>query len=155
LVPATLRTRISRGVHEVAASEVVQMRLGEAAAAIETAVLIMHTRRAESIAALETGAAITPEAVARNRRDVTFAAQQLRRGMETLMEVSGVDRARLKSSDLGFRLGPRINAAGRLGRYGRGGVAARALHAADIFDRRFIGHGCFLCGVITIRWVAL
>ena len=89
LVPATLRTRISRGVHDVAASEVVQMRLGEAAAAIETAVLIMHTRRAESIAALETGAAITPEAVARNRRDVTFAAQQLRRGMETLMEVSG------------------------------------------------------------------
>jgi alkylation response protein AidB-like acyl-CoA dehydrogenase len=89
LVPGTLRTRISRGVHEVAASEVVQMRLGEAAAAIDTAVLIMHTRRAESVAALETRAAITPESIARNRRDVTFAAQQLRRGMETLMELSG------------------------------------------------------------------
>ena len=89
LVPATLRTRISRGMHEVAASEVVQMRLGEAAAAIETAVLIMHTRRAESIAALDTGAAITAGLIARNRRDVTFAAQQLRRGMEMLMEVSG------------------------------------------------------------------
>lgn len=89
LVPATLRTRMSRGVREVAASEVVQMRLGEAAAAIDGALLIMHTRRAQSIAALEAGAAITPEAVARNRRDVTFAAEQLRRGMEALMEVSG------------------------------------------------------------------
>jgi len=89
LVPATLRTRISRGVLEVAASEVVQMRLGEAAAAIESAVLIMHTRRAESIALLESGGAITAEAVARNRRDVTFAAEQVRRGMEALTEVSG------------------------------------------------------------------
>lgn len=89
LVPATLRTRMSRGVREVAASEVVQMRLGEAAAAIDGAVLIMRTRRAESVAALEAGAVITPEAVARNRRDVAFAAEQLRRGMEALMEVSG------------------------------------------------------------------
>ncbi len=38
-----------------------------------------------------------------------------RPGLAALMEVSGVDRARLRSSDLGFRLGPRINAAGRLG----------------------------------------
>jgi 3-hydroxy-9,10-secoandrosta-1,3,5(10)-triene-9,17-dione monooxygenase len=89
LVPATLRTRISRGVREVAASEVVQMRLGEAAASIDTAVLIMHTRRAESIAAVESGTAIMPRDVARNRRDVTFASQQLQRGMEALLEVSG------------------------------------------------------------------
>ena len=88
-VPATLRTRISRGVKEVAASEVVQMRLGEAAAAIDAAVLIMHGRRAESIAAVEAGATITAEAVARNRRDVTYAAEQLRRGVETLVEISG------------------------------------------------------------------
>jgi alkylation response protein AidB-like acyl-CoA dehydrogenase len=89
LVAMALRTRISRGVREVAASEVVQMRLGEASAAIETAVLIMHTRRAESIAALDAGLVISPEAVARNRRDVTFAAEQLRRGVDALVEVSG------------------------------------------------------------------
>ena len=88
-VPATLRTRISRGVREVAASEVVQMRLGEAAAAIDAGVLIMHVRRTESIAALESGLPITPEAIARNRRDVTFAAEQLKRGMEALLEISG------------------------------------------------------------------
>lgn len=89
LVPATLRNRISRGVREVAVSEVVQMRLGEAAAAIDAGVLIMHTRRAQSIAAIDAGDTITPEAVARNRRDVTFAAEQLRRGMEALLEISG------------------------------------------------------------------
>ena len=89
LVTETLRTRISRGVREVAASEVVQMQLAEAAAAIDTALLIMHTRRAESIAAVEAGTAISPQEVARNRRDVTFAAQQLRNGMEALIEVSG------------------------------------------------------------------
>ncbi len=88
-VPAALRIRISRGVNEVAASEVVQMRLGEAAAAIEAAVLIMHARRAESVQALEAGDVITAEAVARNRRDITFAADQLRRGMDLLVEVSG------------------------------------------------------------------
>ncbi len=89
LAPAALRTRISRGVREVAASEVVQMRLGEAAAAIDAGVLIMHTRRAQSIKTLESGAAISPEAVARNRRDVSFAAHQLRVGVEALLEVSG------------------------------------------------------------------
>jgi len=89
LVPEALGTRISRGTTEVAASEVVQMRLGEAAAAIDAAVLIMHTRRAQSIEALESGGTIPTEAIVRNRRDVTFAADQLRRGMDALIEVSG------------------------------------------------------------------
>ena len=65
------------------------MRLGEAAAAIDTAVLLMHARRAESVAALESGAVIAPLMVARNRRDVAFAAGLLRQGIDALMEVSG------------------------------------------------------------------
>jgi alkylation response protein AidB-like acyl-CoA dehydrogenase len=89
LVPAALRTRISRGTRAVAESEVVQMRLGEAAAAIDTAVLIMHSRRAESVAALASGVSIPPELITRNRRDVTFAAEQLQRGLQLLLEVSG------------------------------------------------------------------
>jgi len=89
LVSQTLRTRISRGTQNVAASEVVQMRLGEAAAAIDAAVLIMHTRRAETMTAVQAGTPITPQAVARNRRDITFAAQQIRRGIDALIEISG------------------------------------------------------------------
>jgi 3-hydroxy-9,10-secoandrosta-1,3,5(10)-triene-9,17-dione monooxygenase len=78
LASQTLRTRISRGTQNVAASEVVQMRLAEAAAAIDAAVLIMHARRSESIAAVESQTLIGAEAVARNRRDITFAAQPAR-----------------------------------------------------------------------------
>jgi len=52
-------------------------------------VLIMHTRRAQSVQALEAGETITAEAVVRNRRDVTFAADLVRKGMEALVEVSG------------------------------------------------------------------
>lgn len=89
LVPETLRTRISRGTVAVAASEVVQMRLGEAAAAIDAAVLLMHARRAESVAAVEAGEPVSGEMVARNRRDIAFAAGLLRQGMDALIEVSG------------------------------------------------------------------
>lgn len=89
LVPEALRGRISRGTQQVAASEVVQMRLGEAAAAIDNAVLILHARRAESVAAVKAGTVITPEAIARNRRDIAFATGMLRQGMDALIEVSG------------------------------------------------------------------
>ena len=89
LVSVTLRTRISRGTREVALSEVIQLRLGEAAALIETAILIMHTRRTQSTDAVDSATQITPEHIARNRRDIAFAAGQLRRGVETLMEISG------------------------------------------------------------------
>jgi 3-hydroxy-9,10-secoandrosta-1,3,5(10)-triene-9,17-dione monooxygenase len=89
LVPESLRHRISRGVRAVAESEVVQMRLGEAAAAIELATLIMHTRRGASRAAIAEGHPIAPADIQRNRRDIAFAADQLRRGVECLMEVSG------------------------------------------------------------------
>ena len=38
-----------------------------------------------------------------------------RPGMRALLQVAGVDAAQMTASDLGFQLGPRINAAGRLG----------------------------------------
>lgn len=89
LVPEALRTRISRGTIAVAQSEVVQLRLGEAAAAIELATLVMHARRDASTAAIAAGGPIPAADILRNRRDVAFAVDQLRRGVEALMEVSG------------------------------------------------------------------
>jgi 3-hydroxy-9,10-secoandrosta-1,3,5(10)-triene-9,17-dione monooxygenase len=65
------------------------IRLGEAAAEIETAILIMHARREETRALVDSGAAIPSEAVLRNRRDIAFAVWQLRRGLERLVELSG------------------------------------------------------------------
>jgi 3-hydroxy-9,10-secoandrosta-1,3,5(10)-triene-9,17-dione monooxygenase len=89
LVATSLQTRLSRGTRLMRDSEVVQQQLGEAAAEIETADMIMRTRRSETMALVDSGVAVPLEATLRNRRDVAFAAWQLRRGVERLVELGG------------------------------------------------------------------
>ena len=89
LVPATLRTRLSRGTVRLAESEHIQMKLAEASACIELATLIMHSRRDHSVGTVDAGNPVPPHEVARNRRDIAYAAEQLRRGVECLVEASG------------------------------------------------------------------
>ncbi len=84
-----LRTRLSRGVRQMADSEVVQLQLGEAGAAIEVATLVLHARREESMAILRSGRAILDDDILRNRRDITFALHEVRRGVERLIEITG------------------------------------------------------------------
>jgi len=86
---AALSGRLSRGVNRLAESEVVQLRLAEAAAAIEVALLLLETRRAESVAAVASGRAITPAEVLRNRRDITFGMQQIRAAVQGLADLCG------------------------------------------------------------------
>jgi single-stranded-DNA-specific exonuclease len=54
-----------------------------------------------------------------NRVLTTFGLERLREttnaGLRALMEVASVDPARVRASHIGFALGPRLNAAGRLG----------------------------------------
>ncbi|STL07184.1 single-stranded DNA-specific exonuclease [Escherichia coli] len=54
-------------------------------------------------------------------------AGKCRPGIKALLEVANRDAQKLAASDLGFALGPRLNAAGRLGRYVRrcGALAVR------------------------------
>jgi hypothetical protein len=89
IVPVSLRSRLSRGSRDLGGSEVVQMQLSEAGAEIDMGCLIMRTRRDESMALLDSGRPITVEDGMRNRRDVAFAAESIRRGVERLMELSG------------------------------------------------------------------
>lgn len=89
LVAEGLRTRVSRGLRRVAESEATQLQLGEAAAAIETAVTVLHARRAESVALVERGGPIDAALVPRNRRDVSFALHALRRGVDDLVSLNG------------------------------------------------------------------
>ena len=89
MVPEALRSRLSRGTHDLGASEVVQLHLAEAGAEIDLASLILHTRRAESMALLESGQPVGFEDAARNRRDIAFAAEMVRRGVERLVEIAG------------------------------------------------------------------
>jgi 3-hydroxy-9,10-secoandrosta-1,3,5(10)-triene-9,17-dione monooxygenase len=89
LVADSLRTRLSRGVRVMGDSEVVQQQLGEAAAEIETAALVMNARREKTLALVDAGAPIPPEEAMRNRRDIAFAVWQSRRGVERLVELAG------------------------------------------------------------------
>ena len=70
------------------------------------------------LVALATVADVVP-LVDENRSLVRRGMRRLGRGdrpgLRALMVSAGVDPARIRSSDLGFRLAPRINAAGRLG----------------------------------------
>jgi len=83
IVPAALRAR------GLAASDVLNLRLGEAAALIESALLIFCTRRAESVARLESGTPIPEAEVLRNRRDVVLAFKMIREGVERLVALNG------------------------------------------------------------------
>src|SRR3989338_3625980 len=53
-----------------------------------------------------------------NRTLVFYGLQELAKtdkpGLKALKEISGVKKPRLVASDIGFRLGPRINAGGRI-----------------------------------------
>ncbi|HVC63566.1 MAG TPA: hypothetical protein VND19_24770 [Acetobacteraceae bacterium] len=86
---AALSGRLSRGVTRLADSEIVQLRLAEAAASIEVASLVLETRREQSLAALASGRAITLQEVVRNRRDLTFGMRQIRDAVQSLWELCG------------------------------------------------------------------
>jgi 3-hydroxy-9,10-secoandrosta-1,3,5(10)-triene-9,17-dione monooxygenase len=70
-------------------SDAFHMQLGRAAALIESALLIFATRRAETVACLESGAPILEADVLRNRRDVALAFQMIRQGVEQLVALNG------------------------------------------------------------------
>ncbi len=84
-----LSGRLSRGVTRMAESEVVQLRLAEAAASIEVASLVLETRREQSLAAVASGRSIGLDEVLRNRRDMTFGMQQIRDAVQSLWELCG------------------------------------------------------------------
>jgi alkylation response protein AidB-like acyl-CoA dehydrogenase len=84
-----LSTRLSRGVTKMAESEVVQMTIGEAAAAIDAATLALHHGRDTSTDAVSSGRRITEAEALRARRDMVYAQHQIGWAMERLCELSG------------------------------------------------------------------
>src|SRR6201990_2183266 len=56
---SALASRVSRGVTKLAESEVAQMAIGEAAAAIDVATMLLHSGRESSTAAVSSGRKIT------------------------------------------------------------------------------------------------
>jgi alkylation response protein AidB-like acyl-CoA dehydrogenase len=84
-----LATRVSRGVTKVAESEVVQMAIGEAAAAIDVATLLLHTGRESSTAAVSSGRKITEAEALRARRDMVYAQHQVSWAVDRLCQMDG------------------------------------------------------------------
>jgi alkylation response protein AidB-like acyl-CoA dehydrogenase len=86
---AALARRVSRGVTKVAESEVVQMAIGEAAAAIDAATMLLHTGRESSTAAVSSGRKITEAEALRARRDMVYAQHQVGWALDRLCELDG------------------------------------------------------------------
>jgi alkylation response protein AidB-like acyl-CoA dehydrogenase len=89
LVCRDLSTRVSRGVTRMSQSEVVQMTVGEAAAAIDAATLLLHEGRRASTDAVSSGRRITAAEALRARRDMVYAQHQVGWALERLCELSG------------------------------------------------------------------
>src|SRR5947209_1878446 len=89
IVCRDLSTRLSRGVTKMAESEVVQMTIGEAAAAIDAATSSLHHGRDASTEAVSSGRKITEAEALRARRDMVYAQHQIGWAMERLCELSG------------------------------------------------------------------
>ncbi len=81
--------RLSRGVTKLAESEVVQMNLGEAAAAIDAATTLLHHGRDLTTAEVDTGRRIAPAEALRMRRDMVWAQHQVGWALERLCELCG------------------------------------------------------------------
>jgi alkylation response protein AidB-like acyl-CoA dehydrogenase len=86
---AALAGRVSRGVTKLAESEVVQMAIGEAAAAIDIATLLLHSGRESSTAAVSSGRKITEAEALRARRDMVYAQHQVSWALDRLCELDG------------------------------------------------------------------
>ena len=86
---AALAGRVSRGVTKLAESEVVQMAIGEAAAAIDVATMLLHTGRESSTAAVSSGRKITGAEALRARRDMVYAQHQVSWAVDRLCELNG------------------------------------------------------------------
>src|SRR6516162_5258563 len=81
--------RAPRGVTKVAESEVVQMALGEAAAAIDVTTMLLHTGRDYSTAEVSSGRRITEAEALRARRDMVYAQHQVGWALDRLCELDG------------------------------------------------------------------
>jgi 3-hydroxy-9,10-secoandrosta-1,3,5(10)-triene-9,17-dione monooxygenase len=89
IVCRDLSTRLSRGVTKMADSEVVQMTIGEAAAAIDAATAMLHMGRDYTTGEVSSGRRITEAEALRARRDMVYAQHQVGWALERLCELAG------------------------------------------------------------------
>ena len=91
LVVPALRARLSRTHPPPIGTETTLMAIAEADAELDTAHLLLDTRRAEACALVDAGQPIPADVVLRVRRDIAFAQRHVRNGVERLAGELGSD----------------------------------------------------------------
>lgn len=89
IVLPALQGRIGQQTRPATGTETTQMAVAEACAEIDTAHLLLHTRRDAACAAVDAGQRIDAETLLTTRRDVAFAQRLIRRGVERLCDTLG------------------------------------------------------------------
>lgn len=89
MVVDMLRTRHARETLPPSGIDLTRMAVAEASAELATADLLMHTRRAEAVAAVDAGKEISRETILAVRRDVAFAQRHVRQAVERLCDTVG------------------------------------------------------------------
>lgn len=89
LVIPALRARTGQQTRPAAGTEITRMAIAEAGAEIDTAHLLLHSRRDAACVAVDAGRRIDAETLLATRRDVAFAQRLIRRGVERLCDTLG------------------------------------------------------------------
>lgn len=87
----TMRGRVSRGMTTLSDSQIVQCKIGDAAADIDSAIAIANQRHRQVHERMLSGGALTQADAIACRRDSAWASRVARRGIETLVSVSSAE----------------------------------------------------------------
>jgi 3-hydroxy-9,10-secoandrosta-1,3,5(10)-triene-9,17-dione monooxygenase len=87
----TMRGRVSRGMTTLSDSQIIQCKIGDAAADIDSAIAIAHQRHRQVHEKMLSGSALTQADAIAARRDSAWASRVARRGIETLVSVSSAE----------------------------------------------------------------
>lgn len=97
----TMRGRVSRGMTTLSDSQIIQCKLGEAAADIDAAIFVAHRRHRHVAELIASDKSVTTQEAQAAHRDSVWANSTARRGISTLISTSSAeivhDRNKLQS----------------------------------------------------------
>lgn len=87
----TMRGRVSRGMTTLSDSQIIQCKLGEAAADIDAAIFVAHRRHRHVADLIASGKGVTAPDAQAAHRDSVWANRVARRGIETLVSTTSAE----------------------------------------------------------------
>jgi alkylation response protein AidB-like acyl-CoA dehydrogenase len=87
----TMRGRVSRGTTTLSDSQIIQCKLGEAAADIDAAIFVAHRRHRHVADLIASGKNVTAQDAQAAHRDSVWANRVARRGIETLVSTTSAE----------------------------------------------------------------